>query len=80
MIKLLLSILFIIFSSNSKSENLTTSDLNFKNNSLDPYKIEFVVSSYNLEKKTFLAGIYVELKRIGKYIGKILEWRVYRQS
>ena len=52
MIKLLLSILFIIFSSNSKSENLTTSDLNFKNNSLDPYKIEFVVSSYNLEKKT----------------------------
>ena len=71
MIKLLLSILFIIFSSNSKSENLTTSDLNFKNNSLDPYKIEFVVSSYNLEKKTFLAGIFVELKK---------DWKIYWEN
>ncbi len=71
MIRVLLSVFFIIFSLNANCENRKNLDLSLNNSSIDPYKIEFKVSNYNSEKKIFLAGIFVELEK---------DWKIYWEN
>ena len=66
MIRVILSILFIIFSSNLKSENLKNLDISLKSDLLNPYEINFVVSNYNKNTNIKLYILYIKTPNSNK--------------